>query len=43
VLAKQLLMYAFAADAIETIENEAVKEELEKMTLVRFTGTATTK
>ena len=43
VLAKQLLMYAFAADAIETIENEAVKEELEKMTLVRFTGTATTR
>lgn len=38
VLAKQLLMYAFAADVIETIENEAVKEVLEQMTLERFTG-----
>ena len=38
VLAKQLLMYAFAADVIETIENGAVKEELEQMTLERFTG-----
>ena len=38
VLAKQLLMYAFAADVLETIENEAVREELERMTLVRFTG-----
>ncbi len=38
VLAKQLLMYAFAADVIETIENESVKEELERMTLVLFTG-----
>ncbi len=38
VLAKQLLMYAFAADVIETLENEAVKEELERMTLARFTG-----
>ena len=38
VLAKQLLMYAFAADVIETIENENVKEELERMTLVLFTG-----
>lgn len=37
VLAKQLLMYAFAADVIETIENEAVKEVLEGMTLERFT------
>jgi len=38
VLAKQLLMYAFAADVIETIENGAVKEELERLTLERFTG-----
>jgi len=38
VLAKQLLMYAFAADVIETIENDSVKEELERMTLVLFTG-----
>ena len=38
VLAKQLLMYAFAADVLETIENEAVRGELERMTLERFTG-----
>ncbi len=38
VLAKQLLMYAFAADVIETIENDSVKDELERMTLVLFTG-----
>src|SRR6185436_1834481 len=38
ILSKQLLMYAFAADVLETIENEAVREELERMTLVRFTG-----
>ncbi len=38
VLAKQLLMYAFAADVIETIDNDAVKEGLEEMTLARFTG-----
>lgn len=39
VLSKQLLMYAFAADVLETIENAAVREELERMTLERFTGT----
>ncbi len=38
VLAKQLLMYAFAADVIETIDNDAVKHALEQMTLERFTG-----
>jgi Fe-S cluster assembly protein SufD len=38
VLSKQLLMYAFAADVLETIENDAVREELERMTLERFTG-----
>ncbi len=38
ILAKQLLMYAFAADVIETIENTPVKEELERLTLARFTG-----
>ncbi len=38
VLAKQLLMYAFAADVLETIENENVKEELERLTLALFTG-----
>lgn len=38
VLAKQLLMYAFAADVLETIENQAVVADLERMTLARFTG-----
>lgn len=38
VLSKQLLMYAFAADVLETIENDEVREELERMTLARFTG-----
>ena len=37
-LAKQLLMYAFAADVLETIENPAVVADLERMTLARFTG-----
>ncbi len=37
-LAKQLLMYAFAADVLETIENETVKELLEQLTMQRFTG-----
>ncbi|MBL0169756.1 MAG: Fe-S cluster assembly protein SufD [Gemmatimonadaceae bacterium] len=41
VLSKQLLMYAFAADVLETIENDAVREELERMTLERFTGLST--
>ncbi len=35
-LARRLLTYAFAADVLETIEVEAVREGLEKMTLVRF-------
>ena len=35
-LARRLLTYAFAADVLETIEVEAVREELEKMTLERF-------
>ena len=38
LLARQLLMYAFAADVLETIENDAVKEALEQLTMVRFTG-----
>ncbi len=38
VLSKQLLMYAFAADVLETIENDALRLELERMTLARFTG-----
>ena len=38
LLARRLLMYAFAADVLETIENEAVKDALEQLTMVRFTG-----
>ncbi|MGV3708281.1 MAG: Fe-S cluster assembly protein SufD [Gemmatimonas sp.] len=37
-LARQLLMYAFAADILESIEIEAVRDELERMTLARYTG-----
>jgi Fe-S cluster assembly protein SufD len=36
-LARQLLTYAFAADVIETVELEAVREGLERLTLERFT------
>jgi Fe-S cluster assembly protein SufD len=36
-LARQLLTYAFAADVLETIEQDSVREELERMTLRRFT------
>jgi len=36
--ARKLLTYAFAADVLETIENQAVREGLEAMTLARFTG-----
>jgi len=36
-LARQLLTYAFAADALETLEQPSVREELERMTLKRFT------
>jgi Fe-S cluster assembly protein SufD len=35
-LARQLLTYAFAADVLETIELDAVRESLERMTLERF-------
>ena len=35
-LARRLLTYAFAADVLETIEIEAIREGLEKMTLERF-------
>ena len=35
--ARRLLTYAFAASVIETIELEAVREGLEKLTLERFT------
>jgi Fe-S cluster assembly protein SufD len=37
--ARRLLTYAFAADVIETIEVEAVREGLERLTLERFTKT----
>ncbi len=40
VLAKQLLMYAFAADVLETIEQPAIVEALEQLTVERFTGSA---
>ncbi|MFL5612887.1 MAG: Fe-S cluster assembly protein SufD [Gemmatimonadaceae bacterium] len=36
-LARQLLTYAFAADVLETIEQDDVREELERMSLKRFT------
>jgi Fe-S cluster assembly protein SufD len=36
--ARKLLMYAFAAEVLETIELEPLKDELERLTLARFTG-----
>ncbi len=36
--ARRLLTYAFAADVLETIENEQIRDSLEAMTLQRFTG-----
>jgi Fe-S cluster assembly protein SufD len=36
--ARRLLTYAFAADVLETIEVDAVREGLEQLTLERFTG-----
>lgn len=36
-LAKQLLIYAFAADVLETIEHEPVREGLEALVLARYT------
>src|SRR5690606_23893894 len=36
-LARQLLTYAFAADVLETIELEAVRDSLEAQTMERFT------
>ena len=35
-VARRLLIYAFAADVLETIEQEDVKRELERITLARF-------
>jgi len=37
-LARQLLTYAFAADVLETLEQRNVREELERMSLRRFTA-----
>jgi Fe-S cluster assembly protein SufD len=37
-LARQLLVYAFAADVLETIEQPAVVDGLERLTLARYTG-----
>ncbi len=36
--ARKLLTYAFAADVLETIENETVKQALEQLTLERYAG-----
>ena len=36
--ARRLLTYAFAADVLETIEDESVRTQLERLTLARFTG-----
>jgi Fe-S cluster assembly protein SufD len=38
--ARKLLTYAFAADVLETIENETVKHALEQLTLERYAGTS---
>jgi Fe-S cluster assembly protein SufD len=40
-LARRLLTYAFAADVLETLEQQSVREELERMTLRRFTKAET--
>jgi Fe-S cluster assembly protein SufD len=36
--ARKLLTYAFAADVLETIENDTVKHALEQLTLERYAG-----
>jgi Fe-S cluster assembly protein SufD len=36
--ARKLLTYAFAADVLETIENDIVREGLEALTLARYAG-----
>jgi Fe-S cluster assembly protein SufD len=40
-LARRLLTYAFAAEVLETIEVDVVKQRLERATMERFTGLAT--
>jgi Fe-S cluster assembly protein SufD len=37
-MARDLLTYAFAADVLEQIEIEELKQELESLTMTRFTG-----
>jgi Fe-S cluster assembly protein SufD len=37
-VARKLLTYAFAADVLETIENDAIKLALEQLTLERYAG-----
>ena len=37
--ARKLLTYAFAAEVLETIPVDALREGLERLTLERFTGT----
>jgi len=37
-LARRLLTYAFAAEVLETIEIDRVRQDLEQATLQRFTG-----
>ncbi len=37
---RQLLTYAFAADVLETIENETIRDELERISRQRFTSAA---
>jgi Fe-S cluster assembly protein SufD len=37
-LARRLLTYAFAAEVLETIDVERVRQDLEEATLQRFTG-----
>ncbi len=37
---RQLLTYAFAADVLETIENETIRDELERVSRRRFTSSA---
>jgi Fe-S cluster assembly protein SufD len=36
--ARKLLTYAFAAEVIETIPVDSLREGLERLTLARFTG-----
>jgi Fe-S cluster assembly protein SufD len=40
-LARRLLTYAFAAEVLETIEVDAIRKKLERVTLERFTGLQT--